>query len=151
MTKEEIKEMIDSTINENGERNITGKALNLALNAIVDAMGGGNGALKIYSSNGQETEEQKENNILVREQCRIIAESGGTLPVINVDLSSTAGIQGVAMSYVALGAAYDTIGAILGEPAFLVFIYEGGQVVLMVNADGTTSALNNMSTFSLNR
>lgn len=46
MTKEEIKAMIDATINENGERNITGKALNLALNAIVDAMGeGGGGAL----------------------------------------------------------------------------------------------------------
>lgn len=43
MNKEEIKAMIDATINENGERNITGKALNLALNAIVDATGEGNG------------------------------------------------------------------------------------------------------------
>lgn len=48
MTKEEIKAMIDATINENGERNITGKALNLALNAIVDAAGeGGGGGLMI--------------------------------------------------------------------------------------------------------
>ena len=45
MTKEEIKEMIDATINENGNGNITGKALNLALNAIVDAMGEGGGGL----------------------------------------------------------------------------------------------------------
>jgi hypothetical protein len=48
MTKEEIKAMIDATINENGERNITGKALNLALNAIVDAMGEGGGLDTIY-------------------------------------------------------------------------------------------------------
>lgn len=41
MTKEEIKAMIDATINENGGRGITGKALNLALNAIVDATGEG--------------------------------------------------------------------------------------------------------------
>jgi hypothetical protein len=48
MTKEEIKAMIDATINENGERNITGKTLNLALNAIVDAMGEGGGVETIY-------------------------------------------------------------------------------------------------------
>lgn len=45
MTKEEIKEMIDATINENGQGNITGKALNLALNSIIDAMGEGGGVL----------------------------------------------------------------------------------------------------------
>jgi hypothetical protein len=39
MTKEELKVMIDSTINTNGARHITGKSLNLALNAIVDSMG----------------------------------------------------------------------------------------------------------------
>lgn len=48
MTKEEIKAMIDATINENGERNITGKALNLALNAIVEAMGEGGGLDTVY-------------------------------------------------------------------------------------------------------
>lgn len=48
MTKEEIKAMIDATINENGERIITGKALNLALNAIVDAMGEGGGLDTVY-------------------------------------------------------------------------------------------------------
>lgn len=41
MTKEELKSMIDATIAENGSRSITGKALNLALNAMVDHIGGG--------------------------------------------------------------------------------------------------------------
>lgn len=41
MTKEELKEMIDATIVGNGKQEITGFALNLALNAIVDSAGGG--------------------------------------------------------------------------------------------------------------
>lgn len=48
MTKEEIKAMIDATINENGERNITGKALNLALIEIINSMGEGGGLDTIY-------------------------------------------------------------------------------------------------------
>lgn len=44
MNKEELLEMINSTINENGAGMITGKALNLALTEIVNAMGTGSGA-----------------------------------------------------------------------------------------------------------
>ena len=36
MTIEELKDLIDSTINENGTKAITGKALNLALNEITN-------------------------------------------------------------------------------------------------------------------
>ena len=43
MTKEEVKEMINSTINTNGSGAITGESLNLALQAIVETMGTGNG------------------------------------------------------------------------------------------------------------
>ena len=39
MTKEELKVMIDNTINSNGKRSITGKSLNLALTQIVDCIG----------------------------------------------------------------------------------------------------------------
>ena len=39
MEKEALKEMINSTIVENGSQEITGKSLNLALNSIVDSMG----------------------------------------------------------------------------------------------------------------
>lgn len=157
MTKEELLEMVDATINENGTRNITGKALNLALTEIINAMGTGNGggALTIYFAGGQETEEQKAANILVREQCRVIAETGGVLPVINVDMSgmyTTMVGAGIAASYVALGAAYDTTGAMMGgEPSFIVFIYEGGQMPLLVNTDGTITPMNGMSTLSINR
>lgn len=48
MNKEELLEMINSTINENGAGMITGKALNLALTEIVNAMGSGSGGEKLY-------------------------------------------------------------------------------------------------------
>ena len=55
MTIEELKNMIDSTINENGTKAITGKALNLALNEITNAVaeaattGGGGGVKRLYA------------------------------------------------------------------------------------------------------
>lgn len=55
MTIEELKDLIDSTINENGTKAITGKALNLALNEITNAVaeaattgGGGSGVKRLY-------------------------------------------------------------------------------------------------------
>ena len=56
MTIEELKDLIDSTINENGTKAITGKALNLALNEIANAVaeaattgGGGSGVKRLYA------------------------------------------------------------------------------------------------------
>ena len=55
MTIEELKDLIDSTINENGTKAITGQALNLALNEIVNAVaeaattgGSGGGVKRLY-------------------------------------------------------------------------------------------------------
>lgn len=55
MTIEELKDLIDSTINENGTKAITGKALNLALNEITNAVaeaattGGSGGVKRLYA------------------------------------------------------------------------------------------------------
>ena len=56
MTIEELKDLIDSTINENGTKAITGTALNLALNEITNAVaeaattgGGGSGVKRLYA------------------------------------------------------------------------------------------------------
>ena len=53
MTIEELKDLIDSTINENGTKAITGKALKLALNEISNAVAeaattGGGGVKRLY-------------------------------------------------------------------------------------------------------
>ena len=54
MTIEELKDLIDSTVNENGTKAITGKALNLALNEITNAVAeaattGGGGVKRLYA------------------------------------------------------------------------------------------------------
>lgn len=48
MEKEELINMINSTINTNGSGTITGESLNLALNAIVEAMGTGSGGGTVW-------------------------------------------------------------------------------------------------------
>ena len=48
MEKEELIAMINSTINTNGSGTITGEALNLALNAIVETMGTGTGGGAVW-------------------------------------------------------------------------------------------------------
>ena len=59
MTIEELKDLIDNTINENGTKAITGQALNLALNEIVNAVAeaattGGGGVKRLYADmNGE--------------------------------------------------------------------------------------------------
>lgn len=68
MEKEKLVEMINSTINTNGSGAITGEALNLALQAIVETMGtgSGSGAEKLQGyfdgSAWQQTEEEKALN-----------------------------------------------------------------------------------------
>lgn len=47
MTKEELLEMVNSTIVENGKKQITGKSLNLALTEIVNSMGTGSGGSEL--------------------------------------------------------------------------------------------------------
>lgn len=71
MTIEEIKDLINNTINENGTKAITGQALNLALNEIVNAVaeaattgGSGGGVKRLYvnMSGGSLTDEQLASN-----------------------------------------------------------------------------------------
>lgn len=81
MEKEELIEMINSTINTNGSGTITGESLNLALNAIVEAMGTGSGGGAVWekvsgtldSSSGltvTTTEEDKAANIELINRCK---------------------------------------------------------------------------------
>ena len=54
MTVDEIRDLIDSTITTNGVKNITGQALNLALNEIVNAVAEaattGGGVKRLYAN-----------------------------------------------------------------------------------------------------
>ena len=63
MTIEELKDLIDNTINENGAKAITGHALNLALNeitnAVAEAAATGGSAAKIECVGTDPTHERR--------------------------------------------------------------------------------------------
>lgn len=89
MTIQELKDLIDSTINENGTKAITGKALNLALNEITNAVaeaattgGGGSGVKRLYldASGGTLTDpEQLASNAALYTEI-VTALTNGELP-----------------------------------------------------------------------
>lgn len=92
MTFAEIKEMINSTIVENGERQITGKALNLALLEMVTAMEGfkpeGSGAELVYlpsTATGEMNTEQQAHNAEVYAKFKTAYEEGKPMPALLID------------------------------------------------------------------
>lgn len=93
MTFEEIKEMINSTIVENGERQITGKALNLALLEIITAMEEnkpeGGGAETVYLGEPLSPEYQAINAATFA-KCKANTAEGKALPAIVVDATELA-------------------------------------------------------------
>lgn len=159
MTKEELIEMIDATINENGSRSITGKALNLALTEIVNAMGSGSGAgaATIYYMMGEETEEQKAHNATVWAQLKATVEAGQPLPPIMIDITDMTaaqqGVTGVSMNFPALQQGFDTTGAMgmLGEGVPCLLVMADGFGDIIVAEDGSITSMDGMSTMSLRR
>lgn len=85
MEKEELVEMINSTINTNGSGAITGEALNLALQAIVETMGtgSGSGAEKLQGyldgSAWQQTDDEKALNAQL--YTKIVSAIGNDQPI----------------------------------------------------------------------
>lgn len=157
MTKEELIEMIDATINENGSRGITGKALNLALTEIVNAMDTGSsgaGGVTLYCMMGQETEEQKVHNAKVWAELKAMAEAGQPLPVITIDISeffaTQQGMTGVSCAMISMMTAFDLTGEAmgLGMPALMCYMMDGQFAVI---EDGSFQSLGSSASFSLNR
>ena len=90
MTIEELKDLIDSTINENGAKAITGQALNLALNEIVNAVAeaattGGSAAKTLYvgSDSSPLTEEQIASNVALYNEISTALSNGKMPPQVN--------------------------------------------------------------------
>ena len=90
MTIEEIKDLIDNTINENGAKAITGQALNLALNEIVNAVAeaattGGSAAKTLYvgSDSSPLTEEQVASNVALYNEISTALSNKEIPPQVN--------------------------------------------------------------------
>ena len=97
MTFEEIREMVNSTITENGQRQITGKALNLALvetlTAIEEVLAnskGGAASEIVYlpdTVTGEIDPEHKAHNLEIYNKFKAAFEAGEPLPLLSIDLA----------------------------------------------------------------
>ena len=139
MTIEELKDLIDSTINENGTKAITGKALNLALNEITNAVaeaattgGGGSGVKRLYvdASGGTLTDpEQLASNAALYTEI--------VTALTNNELPPQVGVM------IAEGGAYQCITNVQtvyqNSDIMLVFMLEGTPVAMILTSDGNVS------------
>lgn len=138
MTIQELKDLIDSTINENGTKAITGKALNLALNEITNAVaeaattGGGGGVKRLYVdvSGGTLTDpEQLASNAALYTEI--------VTALTNNELPSQVGIS------LAEGGVYQCITnvhTLYQDPnVTFVFVAEGTPLAAILTSDGNVS------------
>ena len=155
MTFEEIKEMINSTIVENGERQITGKALNLALLEMITAMeenASGGGVETLYGPDNtttlELTPEHQAANADVYAKCVAAISEGKPLPAIQVDttvmigdnIGSTEGIDIYMPSMMTMFISPDSpLIDTMGASGLVVSIIEGGKFVIA--EDGTLSVM----------
>lgn len=140
MTIEEIKDLINSTITENGTKSITGKTLNLALNELVSAVeeasaNAGSRSERLYAnvdpSSGKitVTEEQKALNAALYEKLKTAFETDQLIP--NVGFQEYGEFNGTTQ-----GSAISSFIAVQYEPSenMMAFI---SDMQLFLSSDGT--------------
>ena len=131
MEKEELIDMINSTINTNGSGAITGESLNLALQAIVETMGTGSGSgaerLQGYfdGSAWQQTDNEKALNAQL--YTKIVSALENDQP-ISVWGKGVMGSLQVCLTSVDVG--------VESSRAIIAF-FEGGPVVFALTSDGS--------------
>lgn len=128
MTFEEIREMVNSTITENGQRQITGKALNLALvetltaieEVLANSKGGAASEIAYFPNvtTGEMDPEHKAHNLEIYNKFKAAFEGGEPLPLLSMDSSPM----------------FEQIGEQLGQPAN-VSGYFSCLVVVFIPAD----------------
>lgn len=139
MTIEELKDLIDSTINENGTKAITGKALNLALNEITNAVaeaattgGGGSGVKRLYAdvSGGSVTDPgQLASNAALYTEIVTALTNDELPPQVGISLAE--------------GGAYLCITSVQtiyqDSNVMFVFVAEGNPLAATLTSDGNVS------------
>ena len=136
MTIEELKDLIDSTINENGTKAITGKALNLALNEIANAVaeaattGGGGDVKRLYATfGGSPDPEQLASNAALYTEIVTAFTNGEFPPQVSVLVVD----GGYYMSSTVISTIYE------GSSISLIVFAEGSPLVVILTSDGNTS------------
>lgn len=137
MTIEELKDLIDSTINENGTKAITGKALNLALNEITNAVaeaattGGGGGVKRLYVdvSGGTLTDPvQLASNAALYTEIVTALTNDEFPPQVGTLTTADGGNTFITFNYIDYG---DTIVS-------FIFSIGSTQTIILLTSDGNT-------------
>lgn len=137
MTIEELKDLIDSTINENGTKAITGKALNLALNEITNAVAeaattGGGGVKRLYAdlSGGTITDpEQLASNAALYTEIVTALTNNELPPQVGVLITEGGAYQCITNVQTAYQNSHVT----------LVFMADGTAAGMILTSDGNVS------------
>ena len=146
MTFDEIKDMINSTIVENGQRQITGKSINLALIETLAAIEeylanykpDVNGAETVYVEETL-TSEHQAVNAATYAKCKANVEEDKPLPAIVMDTTQMLAAQGINTNGVKMSMTpWQFIFADPSSPA----ASEVGQAGLICGSDGMTVTVN---------
>ena len=137
MTIEELKNMIDSTINENGTKAITGKALNLALNEIANAVAeaattGGGGVKRLYvdlSGSALTDPVQLASNAALYTEIVTALTNNELPPQVGILISEGGGYTNVTFNYIWYG----------DSSIMFTFIMGGSQTIMVLTSDGNVS------------
>lgn len=137
MTIEELKNMIDSTINENGTKAITGKALNLALNEIANAVAeaattGGGGVKRLYGdiNGGSITDPaQLASNAALYTEIVTALTNNELPPQVGILISDGGGYTNVTFNYISYG----------DSSIMFVFTMGSSQTIMILISDGNVS------------
>ena len=137
MTIEELKNMIDSTINENGTKAITGKALNLALNEIANAVAeaattGGGGVKRLYGdiNGGTLTDPvQLASNAALYTEIVTALTNNELPPQVGILISDGGGYTNVTFNYISYG----------NSSIMFVFTMGSSQTIMILTSDGNVS------------
>ena len=139
MTIEELKDLIDSTINENGTKAITGQALNLALNEIVNAVaeaattgGGGGGVKRLYvnMSGGSITDpEQLASNAALYTEIVTALTNNELPPQVGTLISEGGENTNATFNYISYG----------GSDIVFPFTMGSSQTIMVLTSDGNVS------------
>ena len=139
MTIVELKDLIDSTINENGTKAITGKALNLALNEITNAVaeaattgGGGGGVKRLYidASGGALTApEQLASNAALYTEIVTALTNNELPPQVGILIAEGGGYTNAIFNFIT----YDNSGITLA------LSMGSSQTIMVLTSDGNVS------------
>ena len=137
MTIEELKNMIYSTINENGTKAITGKALNLALNEIANAVAeaattGGGGVKRLYGDiNGGSitAPEQLASNAALYTEIVTALTNNELPPQVGILISEGGGYTNAIFNFIEYG-----------DSVITFILYMGSnQMAMVLTSDGNVS------------